>query len=59
MINNSSVSQSSSQDDDCYTLDDWSSLFQIVILDSKLILDENLKMVSFKINETSGPLWKL
>ena len=47
MFNNSCVSQSSSQK------------HLSVILDSKLILHENLKMVSLEINKTSGLLGKL
>ena len=47
VFNNTSVSQSSSQK------------HLGVILDSKLIFDENLKMVSYKISKTLGLLRKL
>ena len=47
VFNNTSVSQSSSQK------------YLGVILDSKLIFDEHLKIVSLKISKTVGPLRKL
>ena len=47
VFNNSSVSQSSSQK------------HVVVILDSKLIFDEYLKMVSLKISKTLGLLRKI